>query len=130
MRSAESAMGVSGFLISCATRRATSCQAAAFCARSSSLVSSSTTTNPEVSFSSSAETVTARCSVAVAGAQLELARSHAGAPRALHQVLDLGGVFAREEILQARGRGHLLAGKDLGQRAVHALDGAVGRRWR
>ena len=42
MRSAESAMGVSGFLISCATRRATSCQAAAFCARSSSLVSSST----------------------------------------------------------------------------------------
>ena len=33
MRSAESAMGVSGFLISCATRRATSRQAACFCAR-------------------------------------------------------------------------------------------------
>src|ERR1035438_8506939 len=48
MRSAESAIGVNGFLISCATRRATSCHAAAFCARSNSLVSSSTTTKPEV----------------------------------------------------------------------------------
>ena len=68
MRSAESAMGVSGFLISCATRRATSCQAAAFWARSSSLVSSSTITKPEVSFSSSAATVTDRLQLACSGA--------------------------------------------------------------
>ena len=46
IRSAESAIGVSGFFSSCAMRRATSCHAAAFCARSSSLVSSSTSTNP------------------------------------------------------------------------------------
>ena len=39
-------MGVSGLLISCATRRATSLHAAAFCARSRSLVSSMTTTKP------------------------------------------------------------------------------------
>ena len=43
-RSAESWMGVSGFLISWAMRCATSCQAAAFCARRSSVRSSTTTT--------------------------------------------------------------------------------------
>ena len=59
----ESAIGVSGFFSSCAMRRATSCQAAAFCARSSSLVSSSTTTNPGAAGgrAGNAETVTARC---------------------------------------------------------------------
>ena len=38
-----------------------------------------------------------------------LPRRHAGAPRALHQVLDLGGVFAREQIFQARGARDRLA---------------------
>jgi hypothetical protein len=37
-------IGVSGFLISCATRRATSFQALCFCARSSSVAFSSTIT--------------------------------------------------------------------------------------
>ena len=46
MRSAESAMGVSGFLISCATRRATSRHAASRCAFNSSLKSSNTITYP------------------------------------------------------------------------------------
>ena len=46
MRSAESAIGVSGFLISCATRRATSRHAACFCAFSRSLRSSKTITYP------------------------------------------------------------------------------------
>ena len=126
MRSAESAMGVSGFLISCATRRATSCQAADFCARSSSLVSSSTTTKPEVSFSSSAETVTARCSLRLLGAQLDLARGGAGAAGALHQILDFGGILARKQVLEARGAGGLLGRENLGERAVDALDGAIG----
>ena len=96
-------MGVSGFLISWATRRATSCQAAAFWARSSSLVSSSTITKPEVSFSSSAETVTAICSLLRSGAHFELPGGGAGPAGALHQVLDFGGVFAGEEVLQAGG---------------------------
>ena len=43
-RCAESWMGVSGFLISCAMRRATSCQAASFCARKTSVRSSKTIT--------------------------------------------------------------------------------------
>ena len=46
MRSAESAMGVSGFLISWATRCATSFQANWRCARNSSVVSSTTSTVP------------------------------------------------------------------------------------
>ncbi len=46
MRSAESAIGVSGFLISWATRRATSRQAACFCAFSNSERSSNTRTYP------------------------------------------------------------------------------------
>ncbi len=44
IRSADNAMGVSGFLISCATRRATSRQAACFCARNTSDISSNTIT--------------------------------------------------------------------------------------
>ena len=43
-RSAESWIGVSGFLISCAMRRATSAQAALRCAESSSVMSSKVTT--------------------------------------------------------------------------------------
>ena len=43
-RSAESWIGVSGFLISCASRRATSPQAVARCAAMSWLTSSNTTT--------------------------------------------------------------------------------------
>ena len=46
MRSAESAIGVSGFLISCATRLATSRQAVCFCARNRSERSSNTNTYP------------------------------------------------------------------------------------
>ena len=49
MRSAESAMGVSGFLISCATRCATSFHASWRWARSSSVVSSTTSTVPGLS---------------------------------------------------------------------------------
>ena len=45
-RSAESWIGVSGFLISCAMRRATSAQAALRCADSSSVMSSKVTTKP------------------------------------------------------------------------------------
>ena len=45
-RSADSWIGVSGFLISCASRRATSRQAATFCARISGVTSSSTSTTP------------------------------------------------------------------------------------
>ena len=45
-RSAESWIGVSGFLISCAMRRATSAQAALRCADSSSVTSSNVTTKP------------------------------------------------------------------------------------
>ena len=45
-RSAESWIGVSGFLISCARRRATSPQAASRCACSSAVMSSNTMTNP------------------------------------------------------------------------------------
>jgi len=114
MRSAESAMGVSGFLISWATRRATSCQASAFCARSSSLVSSSTTTNPEVSFLFERRNRDGQMQLAVLGAQLDLTRSHAGAARALHEVLDFGRVLAREQVLQARGAGRLIGRENLG----------------
>src|ERR1035441_6439138 len=46
MRSADKAIGVSGFLISCAMRRATSRQAVCFCARNRSVRSSNTTTYP------------------------------------------------------------------------------------
>ena len=45
-RSAESRIGVSGFLISCAMRRAISAQAALRCAASSSVMSSKVTTKP------------------------------------------------------------------------------------
>ena len=45
-RSADSWIGVSGFLISCARRRATSRHAATFCARMSGVTSSSTSTTP------------------------------------------------------------------------------------
>ena len=45
MRSAESWIGVSGFLISCAIRRATSAQAEVRCAETRSVMSSSVTTN-------------------------------------------------------------------------------------
>ena len=45
-RSADSWMGVSGFLISCASRRATSRHAATFCARISGVTSSTTSTVP------------------------------------------------------------------------------------
>ena len=44
MRSAESWIGVSGFLISCARRRATSPQAASRCACSIAVMSSNTST--------------------------------------------------------------------------------------
>ena len=47
MRCAESWMGVRGFLISCASRRATSRQAATFCARRSWVRSSRTIRRPE-----------------------------------------------------------------------------------
>ena len=46
MRSADSWIGVSGFLISCARRRATSPQAASRCACSSAVMSSNTMTKP------------------------------------------------------------------------------------
>ena len=46
MRSADSWIGVSGFLISCASRRATSPQAASRCACSSVVMSSNTSTTP------------------------------------------------------------------------------------
>ena len=46
MRSADSWIGVSGFLISCARRRATSPQAASRCACSSVVMSSNTSTTP------------------------------------------------------------------------------------
>src|SRR5882762_8719761 len=45
-RSAESWIGVSGFLISCAMRRAMSAQAALRCADNSSVISSKVTTKP------------------------------------------------------------------------------------
>ena len=47
-RSAASWIGVSGFLISCAMRRATSAQAALRCADCSSVMSSNVTTKPSV----------------------------------------------------------------------------------
>ena len=46
IRSADNTMGVSGFLISCATRRATSLQAACFCPFNKSDKSSNTSTYP------------------------------------------------------------------------------------
>ena len=46
MRSAQSWIGVSGFLISCASRRATSRHAATFCVRISGVTSSNTSTAP------------------------------------------------------------------------------------
>ena len=46
MRSAESCIGVSGFLISCAMRRATSAQAEVRCAATSSVTSSKVSTEP------------------------------------------------------------------------------------
>ena len=46
MRSADSWIGVSGFLISCASRRATSRQAATRCVRTSGVTSSNTSTVP------------------------------------------------------------------------------------
>ena len=56
-------MGVSGFLISWASLRATSPQAATFCARMSGVRSSTTTTAPAESprATGSGTTVTARC---------------------------------------------------------------------
>jgi hypothetical protein len=64
-----------------------------------------------VSFSSSAETVTARCRLRSSGAQLQLPGGGAGAARALHQVLDLGGVFPREEVFEAGARAACSGGK-------------------
>ena len=64
--------------------------------------------------------------VAMFRAKFQLAGSGAGAAGALHQVLDFGGVLAREQVFQAGGVFHLRVGKDLGERAVDALDGAVG----
>ena len=127
MRSAESAIGVSGFLISCATRRATSCQAAAFCARSSSLVSSSTITKPEVSFSSSAETVTARCSfwLSVRSSSLPRGQRRCGA-RASSGSGFRRCLRARRDLPDACALRGLPARKDLGQRAIDAVDRAVG----
>src|ERR1700693_2042185 len=49
IRSAERRIGVSGFLISCATRRATSLQAASFCWRATWVVSSIARTHPPLS---------------------------------------------------------------------------------
>ena len=51
MRSADSWIGVSGFLISCARRRATSPQAASRCACSSAVMSSNTITKPRTASS-------------------------------------------------------------------------------
>ncbi len=99
MRSAESEMGVSGFLISCAMRRATSCQAAAFCARSRSLVSSSTSTNPRCS--SSEATVTAKCRTERRALYIELTRGGTRPAGPLQQIANFGQIFAREQILQA-----------------------------
>ena len=63
-RSADSWIGVSGFLISCARRRATSRHAATFCARISGVTSSKTSTVPSMRPSSPASGVAtaARCS--------------------------------------------------------------------
>src|ERR1019366_3944137 len=89
MRSEESAIGVSGFLISCATRRATSRQAACFCARNRSERSSNTSTYPSPSAGwLSAETVTATFSCArgkassmlAAGMPMRSARRRNGPP--------------------------------------------------
>ena len=67
-RSAESWIGVSGFLISCAIRRATSAQAALRCAESSSVTSSKVTTNPPATpFLSSAPIRTSSTRLPIAG---------------------------------------------------------------
>ena len=103
MRSADSVIGVSGFLISCATRRATSLQAAVFCARSRSLVSSMTITNPDPRRPSMAETVTARCSVLRGSLHLQLLGGVARAAGAIHQVADFGRILARKQIFEPNG---------------------------
>ena len=59
MRSAESWIGVSGFLISCASRRATSRQAATRCVRTSGVTSSNTRTVPSCAPASPCSAVTA-----------------------------------------------------------------------
>ena len=64
--------------------------------------------------------------IAVAEAELDLARGGAGAPGALHQVFDFGGIFAREQIFEARGARCLVRREDLRESAVDAFDGAIG----
>ena len=60
------------------------------------------------------------------GFVFNLRAGHAGAARAIHQVADLGGVVAGEQIAQARRPRHLLLGENPHQRAIHALDAAIG----
>ena len=64
--------------------------------------------------------------LAAVGVQFQLPGRQAGAPRALHEVLDFGGVLAREEVFQAGGFGARERWKNPRQRLIHVLDGAIG----
>ncbi len=64
--------------------------------------------------------------IALFRAQLQLPRGGAGTARALHQVLDLGRIFAREQIFQPGGAGGLFGRKDLRKRPIDALDRSIG----
>jgi hypothetical protein len=60
--------------------------------------------------------------------QIHLARGHAGAARAFHQVLNLGDVLGRKQIVQMRRAGDLVLGEQAAQGAIDALDPPVGRQ--
>ena len=60
------------------------------------------------------------------GFVLNLGTGHAGAPGAIHQVTDLGGIIAREQVAQARRPRHLLLWKNSHQRTIDALNAAIG----
>ena len=127
MRSAESVIGVSGFLISCATRRATSLQAAIFCARSRSLVSSMTITKPDPRPSFNRRNGDGQMQGLARRLHFQLLGGVAGAAGAVHQIADLGRVLAREQIFEPDGAcAGCESGKDLRERLVDELDA---RRW-
>ena len=128
MRSAQSAIGVSGFLISCAMRRAISCHAAAFCARSMSLVSSSTSTKPEVDLiverrHRDREVQHACCSVRNSNWLAATPMRRARFIRYRISAVSSG----ENRSLEARSALHLLGRKKSLQRAVDPLDAAIAK---
>ncbi len=95
-------MGVSGFLISWATRCATSFHANCRCARSSSVVSSTTSTDPACPWpSSSRALVMARWMVRPAGMELNLSGGRAHAMPAPDDAGQIVGALGGQQRLDA-----------------------------